>query len=360
MSKIFSTAEFASGRPSPFDAFSSTDGATRHWQLSRCWQSSADTFERVRIGLDGIDVDPEIIYSLVVAGSLGRMEAQPHSDCDLLVFIHDGIDPDAASTKAQIDAIWQCLKQQSLRLPKSWGIFATPASPAQLTDPRSLGNLNESRATFGKRIQLLLDCQPLMAPDNFRQLQRRVLQWYASAFLNEGDESQWRYLITDLVRYYKSYSAWHQFKLDVEHDDSWYIRDSKLRTSRLIMYAGLMLQLASCSQRTQDKLETVLARLTLTPLERVIDCYTSHGATTSECAELIDAYDTYYRVMLDPGMRQSMVANAPRSVHELPPTVIDGYAQIDRAGTELSARLTQFVLDRRQDWHPQFLSSWLF
>jgi len=184
------------------------------------------------------------------------MEAQAHSDCDLLIITNDGVNPGDQAVKNQVNNIWQCLNEQSLQLPKAWGIFATPISPSQLTDPQSLGNLNESREVFGKRIQLLLDCQPLIKEDNFRQIQRRILRWYATAFVQNGDDSQWLYLINDLVRYFKSYSAWHQYKLDIEHDDSWYIRDSKLKTSRLIMFAGLMFMLGSASHRT-DRNSTI-------------------------------------------------------------------------------------------------------
>ncbi len=103
---------------------------------------------------------------------------------------------------------------------------------------------------FGKRLQCLLDSQPLFRPQQFRQLQRRLLDWYSTAFLHEHADKTWTYLLNDLVRYYRSYAAWQQFELKIEHDDSWYIRNAKLRTSRLTMYAGLLLLISECSRQT--------------------------------------------------------------------------------------------------------------
>lgn len=350
-------SEFASNRKWPFlESVNSQSPST----LQTCWSASLETYSKAQTALAQISIDEDLIHCLAVAGSLGRMEVQSHSDFDLLVFLNDTVATDNKAVARQTEEIWQCLENLGLRLPKSWGIFADAASPSMLLDPSSLGDLNESRSIFGKRIQVLLDCQPLTNPENFSSLQKQILSWYATAFVSDGDDSQWRYLINDLVRYYKSYSAWHQFKLTVEHDDSWYIRNAKLGSSRLIMFAGLLLQLGSLSHHTTDKVNDLGHRLRQTPLERVVSILGTSGLSGSQCEDFIKHYDTYFRVIANAEWREAMVHGAPVSIDDLPAPLIDGYREIHEANEKLRSQLTKFIFNNQHQWHRNFLEALLF
>lgn len=328
--------------------------------LRHAWQHSRATIRRVDAALNDFDPAGEVV-TLAAAGSLGRMEALAHSDCDLIVIIDDDLEGQADAARRIMDAVWACLEPLDLRLPKSWGIFVEPASIAGLTRPEALGNLNDSRSLFGKRLQCLLDSQPLFRPRQFRQLQRRLLDWYATAFLHEHADKTWTYLLNDLVRYYRSYAAWQQFELKIEHDDSWYIRNAKLRTSRLTMYAGLLLLIGECSrQADSDRIGWLLDKLTLTPLERIAWVMQQYPGYEDEVVRLFECYEVFLAAMNDASVRTALIEQAPRKPEDLPPKKIPEYQPIHDGSAEIMDILTRFILARGNDWSRRFLRYMLF
>lgn len=327
--------------------------------LQRAWQDSRLTFERVAAALSDYDPDGRDVITLVAAGSLGRMEALAHSDCDLIVIVPDDIEVDSHRGRAIMHDVWSRLEPLELRLPKSWGIFVEPASAAGLTRPQSLGDLNESGKVFGKRLQCLLDSQPLFRADAFRTLQRRLLDWYATGFLAAAPDREWTYLLNDLIRYYRSYAAWQQFELKIEHDDSWYIRNAKLRASRLIMYAGMLLLLGESSRVDgRDKIDWLLDKLALTPLERVVWCLQQYNS--DDINELLEAYEVFLAAMADADTRQALIDKAPRTLDDLPPPIIPEYEPIQASTARIMDILSRFVMARGDDWSRQFINYLLF
>ena len=327
--------------------------------LRQAWQASRETFDRVADALADFDPQAREVVTLVAAGSLGRMEVLDHSDCDLIVVIPDAIQPESDRATDIMAAVWARLESLDLRLPKSWGIFVEPASTIGLTQSSSLGDLNESGKLFGKRMQCLLDSQPLFRAEAFRDLQRQLLEWYAAGFLARDPQREWTYLLNDLMRYYRSYAAWQQFKLKIEHDDSWYIRNAKLRASRLIMYAGMLLLLGECSRvQGGDKIEWLLNKLALTPLERVTWCMQQHDS--EDVNDLLEAYEVFLAAMADDDIRQALIDKAPRSMDDLPPPIIPEYEPIQASTHRIMTILTDFVMAKRHGWSRSFLNYLLF
>jgi predicted nucleotidyltransferase len=342
-----------------------------HAALLSNWNYSARTLSAAAAALEASPLD-DCIASIVVAGSLGRMEAAAYSDCDIIVVVDDETDPNSEQSAKALSNVWQRLEALELRLPKSWGIFSNACNTAALTQPESLGDLNESRDIFGKRIQLLLDCQPVYERQNitqipdlstyssFRSLQKYVVDWYATAFVNAHKDKQWTYLLNDLIRYFRSYAAWHQFKLTVEHDDSWYIRNAKLRTSRLIMYAGLLFLLGESSRIGFGKPKWLLDHLTLTPLERVLYAFARHGYAQADTQRFLENYNAYFETMRDPQVRASLVDSTPTQVTELPPQFNASYAIVAEHAAQLQTALMKFTLSRLPHWHPKFTEYLVF
>lgn len=327
----------------------------------QAWRHSAAIYMRVSETLADYDPKNEKIVTLAAAGSLGRMEALSHSDCDLIVIMADELEGDTDAASRIMHEVWAQLEPLRLRLPKSWGIFVEPATIAGLTRPEALGNLNDSRAVFGKRLQCLLDSQPLFRPQQFQLLQERLLQWYATAFVHEHPHKPWTYLLNDLIRYYRSYAAWQQFELKVEHDDSWFIRNAKLRTSRLTMYAGMLLLLGECSRYSEpDKIGWLLGKLTLTPLERLVWVMEQHPGHATDIVRLIECYEVFLAAMNDEATRNALIQKAPRTLNDLPPVKVPEYEPIHNSSAEIMDILTRFVLARANDWSPAFLRYLMF
>ena len=288
---------------------------------------------------------------VAAAGSLGRLEATSGSDFDGIVVTMDDAKDDPT------ERVYAALAGSPLALPKASGIYRQGISAAALCAPGGRGALDETPAVFGKRIQFLLDTRPLFGAAAHAGLQARILEWYAAPGLGSQPDRQWTLLINDLQRYLHAYAAWQQFKFERDDRDGWYLRQAKLRGSRLLTFAGLLL-LLGLSSRERDKPAWLIERLALTPLERVQRVMCAYDETLFRT--LAAHYEAVHALLSDPMLRAALVAQSPRSEAELPAAWPAPYADIHHHGGEILRLLTRFVLARRDDWHPVFFGYLIF
>jgi hypothetical protein len=290
------------------------------------------------------------VLTVAAAGSLGRLELGAGSDLDGIVVVDAHA---AARGTALVDRVYAALRDCPLRLPKTSGIFRSPVTEAALCAPAARGALDEQPAIFGKRIQFLLDTRPLFGMPAYSTLQRRILDWYAGPGLAAHPASQCTLLINDLQRYLHAYAGWQQYKFERDADDGWYLRQAKLRASRALTFAGLLLLLGAGSRR-EDKVDWLHAHLALTPLERVHAVMSEHDPTGFR--DLAQDYDRVHALLTDPAVRAELIERSPGSAEMMPSQHPPAFAEIHRLSGGLLRRLSRFVLERRDDWHPDFFS----
>lgn len=240
--------------------------------LAEAWNDSAARFEQIREAIgDGL---PDWIACVAVSGSLARMEAHAHSDLDLIVVIDDRHrSVSAADAELALHRIWEKLDGLAAAPPKSDGIFSVCARWRDLIDPGSKGRIDENLITFGHRIQLLMDAQPVTCEPQFSELQHAILEWYAETRLADafGEPGPFHWLWQDVHRYWRSLrsrTCW----LDADHAAKSLALNVKLRSSRLILVFAFLLTLHE-SQLAQgsltDTIERVVRSLRKTPAERL-------------------------------------------------------------------------------------------
>lgn len=291
------------------------------------------------------------VLTVAAAGSLGRLEVGAGSDLDGIVVVDDRCEPGQAG--ALVERVYAALGDCPIRLPKSTGIFRSPITPGALCAPGARGSLAEAPAVFGKRIQFLLDTRPLHGAAAYSALQARILEWYAGSRRAMDADAQCSLLINDLQRYRHAYAGWQRHKYERSADDGWYLRQAKLRSSRALTFAGLLLLLGASSRRA-DKLDWLHARLGLTPLERV---HAVMGELDPAGFRFVaDGYDRLHALLSDPQVRAELVEASPASAASAPARHPPVYAEIHRLSGELLRRLSGFVLARRDEWHPDFFS----
>lgn len=291
------------------------------------------------------------VVAVAAAGSLGRLEVAPDSDLDGIVVVADTLDEPAAEALAA--RVYASFAGGPLKLPKAAGIFRSPIRASSLCDPAARGLLDESPSVFGKRIQCLLDARPLHGAAAFAALQRRILRWYAGPVHALEPQAQLTPLINDLQRYVHAYAAWQHYKCDRSADDGWYLRQAKLRTSRVLTFAGLLLLLGESSRR-RDKLEWLGAHLGLTPLERAHAVMTAYDPAAFD--RVAKAYDAAHAQLADPLRRAELVAASPGDAAEIGRPHPDCFTTVHRLGGELMRELARFVMARRDDWDPDFFA----
>ena len=84
------------------------------------------------------------------------------------------------------------------------------------------------------------------------------------------------------------------------------------------------------------------------------------GLLAAAFAALAAYYEAVHRHLLSPGVRDELVAQSPRCAAELPRTWPPVYATLAEHNRELRRLLTRFVLDRSDDWSPDFHAQLLF
>lgn len=295
--------------------------------------------------LDGVE-------TVIAAGSLGRLEAHAGSD-------FDGILIAAAGAPAVVpDAVFEAVAACGLKPPKPDGIYRATVTADTLCQASARGSLDEPAAHFGKRMQVLLDTRAVTGDAAFQRLQRQILDWYAGGRLQRYPDAQWTLLLNDLSRYLHAYAGWQQFKFSRSDDDGWYLRQAKLRSSRMLTFAGLMLLLGESSVLGTDKLDWVAARLALSPLGRVAAVMRPHDASAFE--RLLVDYEAVHALLATPAVRAALISESPADDDVMRAAYPEVYAPIHAHSRRMLRELSQFVLARRADWHPDFFSYLLF
>ena len=311
--------------------------------------------QRAREALAATVADLEAVETIAVCGSLGRLEANPSSDIDSIIVV-DG-EPGHAESAALAERVSQVLGPLELKASKPWGIYREPIGSASLLEIAALGSLNEPTGVFGKRLQLLLDARPLLHGKAFTRLQARVVDWYATGFLDVKPGSSWTYLINDLLRYLHSYAAWQQYKFERTRDDSWQLRQAKFRSTRLVTLAGLLVLLGE-SNHDSGKRNWLIERLAYSPLERLALVMNKYDRSAFD--EFLEAYEIIHRLTSDPTIRYELLTTGPDSIATLAREPLRTYAQIHEVSGNILHVLTRFILARQADWDPRFYERLIF
>ena len=299
-----------------------------------------------------LDALGEPIMTVAVGGSLGRLEASPHSDIDCIIIVDDREPFAPEQTAASVKQIRAELKRTGLLPPKADGIYCRPICRSHLLAPSSRGSLTEEPAIFGTRMQLLLDARPIYRANEFKTLTKQLLSWYGCA----GDlPCSFTHLLNDLSRYLHAYAVWQQFKFSRSAHDGWYLRQAKLRSARIATFAGLLFAIGESA--VNDDGTDFMQSLCRTPLGRIQTAFANYPS--ANFATLIEIYEQLHRLLCDEAIRSELVHLSPRSQSEIPTRYVGAYARIHDLSDQLMTHITQFILSRANDWSPRIFRSWL-
>lgn len=253
--------------------------------LHAAWERSRQAITRLRTEFRRTGVDQQV-RTMYVCGSLGRMEAVSESDCDIVVVVADDVTERGAASEL-MQAVGDGIEAVGFARPKSAGIFSAATSFEELLDETTAGQVDEDLAVFGKRIQALLDGQPVLHVGEFETLQRAILNRYASAPLVSANSFQLGWLVDDLVRYWRSLCARTRW-LEKDNVTVWRSLNVKLRHSRMLLCVGLFDLLLHVSD-SRSPVQELARLLRLTPLERVL--------RTSQPRDVESRYEAFMKWM---------------------------------------------------------------
>lgn len=306
----------------------------RYRQYKDNWDFSQKTLRKLNGELNkAFGADDS--FSVLVAGSYGRMDAHANSDLDFMV-IHNG---HMTEEELKIEIIRECANKLGIDAPNPEGAFSKPIT---LTDMlTTIGSKEDDLNSTAQRLLILMEGRAIFNPTFFKYIMNALVNRYMT-YVEEEPDKEALVLLNDLIKYFRSICINVEFSF-WKDDSKWGIRNIKLGHSRILIYAGLLFLLLTSSIYRRNKLSFLRDNVFLSPLEKVYCAYDLNNDTNFE--RVLGAYDTFLHRMM-----QDDVKNELKSLDYRRRFTSRNYAELKTNSDFLQAELTRFILDNRGHW----------
>ena len=283
--------------------------------------------DAARIALADVPRDPDV--AVVLLGSWGRRELTSRSDDDVLVVttgtVRDGLRPQVAELRP---AFGGAAGEQ--------GTFDHVVGVDELVE---IGLEEDSNRRLTRRMLVLLESSALLGADVHREVLAALLAAYLGG--ERRDRRPPRFLLNDVVRYWRTIAVDLEAKARTGTDRKWALRHAKLRTSRTILFAGGLLPLLECHHVTADEAPALLlGELLQPPTDRLASAFLQYQAVDAGIRTL-GAYDRFLGLLDDPDCRGRLEA-LPRDEASGDAT----FQECRRLGREIQQGLAALLFER--------------
>ncbi len=309
--------------------------------IKTTWKFSVATLERINEKLNNSLDDEEI--SVAVAGSYGRLEASPTSDLDFIILSQHELED-----KRVLDCIKDSANELNIWLPNPEGVFSEVISVADLVD--KIGSRTDTLECVAQRMLLLMETRPLFNERVYRNVTDQILRKYLE-YVIQDPKKEALFLMNDLIRYFRSICVNYQFQFWREQE-KWTLRNVKLRHSRIVLYAGLLLLLMNASKERKDKSAYISTRIHYTPLEKIAFVYADNRDYSFD--KILGIYEVFLRKVADEKIRNSLqidYENRYSNPH---------YLELKVSADSLRTELTRFIFSMRGVWTDHVLEYLIF
>jgi hypothetical protein len=281
-----------------------------------------------RASLRGLPIDPDA--TVVLLGSWGRHEVTSASDDDAIVLFTGRPRADACPTA---DQVAQALGGPA---PGREGLFGDTAHLADLTG--RIGLDADTNTNLTRRMLFLLESVPVAGERAHADARARLIDTYLAA--HERDYRPPRFLLNDLVRYWRTIAVDFEGKQRARAGEGWGLRHAKLRFSRKVLFAGGLLPVLECAALPADEMPAFLAgRLAEPPLDRIARAFLEHGMADAGARALI-AYGGFLEMLDDEATRSHLA-----TLSEEESDASAQFARIRALGDDLQAGLLALLFE---------------
>jgi predicted nucleotidyltransferase len=296
-------------------------------------------------------ITEEINYdhvSIAVAGSYGRLDASTESDLDYMILSDQ---EDKEVVKRIRDILKKICQELGIKDPNPAGVFADVIPIPEMID--KTGSKDDTISSLAHRMLLLMEAKPLYNESLYTNLIERLLEKYL-VLLTDEPSKEALFLINDIIRYFRTICVNYEFNFWRE-EDKWVIRNVKLRHSRIIMYAGLLLLVLNASKHYQlekSKRNYIRPLISLTPLEKIAHVYQDNNDRS--LSRVFSIYEVFLRKISDPKIRNSLRIEYEQR-HNNP-----DYLELKVTSDALQTELTRFIFAQRGRWTEQVFEYLIF
>lgn len=286
-------------------------------------------------------------YTVCVAGSYGRLEASEYSDLDFFVLSEQGAE--VADLSGPHQAVENVARGLGFPGSNPTGVFKSSVGlEAMLVQA---GGDTDDRQSLSQRMLLMTETRAVTNLTTFEELQQKVVSHYLPDHASHPHK-ECLYLLNDLIRYFRHMCVHYQYTLDNE-PDKWLIRNIKLKHSRLVLYAGLLLTAVNASCK-EDKRAYLTSQLRLTPLDRIESVY--GDVKDPGFSRVTAAYEGFLRELSSKDLRGGCASTVEYNNRYDNPS----YQRMRATSALLTSELTRFLLDSRSRWSRQVFEYLVF
>lgn len=277
---------------------------------------------------ESVEVDQDA--TVVLTGSWGRHEITSESDDDFMVVFEGSMRETARPSVVQV--------AQVLGGPAP-GVEDIFANPASLDDLRGkIGRDEDTNANLTRRMLFILESAAVCGEDVHARARTALISGYLDA--NVKDYRPPRFLLNDLVRYWRTIAVDFESKMRARKGEGWGLRNAKLRLSRKALFAGGLLPVLGCYRYpAADMLAYLDERMSVPPLDRIADAFLDHGAPDPG-ARALNAYDEFLGILNDTDQRRELSALGVEEARES-----QLFTRIEELGKEFEAGLLTLLFD---------------
>jgi hypothetical protein len=241
-----------------------------------------------------VDVDDDA--TVVLTGSWGRREITGESDDDFMVLFEGS---PRTGARPSVEEVADVL---GARPPGREDIFGKHVALDDLQG--KIGRDQDSNANLTRRMLFILESVPVCGEEVQARARRALLAGYLEA--NVRDYRPPRFLLNDLVRYWRTIAVDFESKMRDRKGEGWGLRNAKLRLSRKALFAGGLLPVLECYRHSADDILGYLyERMSVPPLDRIADAFVDHGAVDPGIRAL-NAYDEFLAILDDTEKRNEL------------------------------------------------------
>jgi hypothetical protein len=293
-------------------------------------RTAAGLAER-RERLAAVPLDPDAC--VVLMGSWGRHEVTSASDDDAIVLFGGAPRERAAPTAEEVAAALGGPP------PGAEGLFGQTVWLAHLTE--RIGLDHDTNANLTRRMLFLLESVAVAGETAHARAREALLGTYLAE--HERDYRPPRFLLNDLVRYWRTIAVDFEGKHRAREGENWGLRHAKLRFSRKVLFAGGLLPVLECHALPAGEMPAFLAdRFAEPPLDRIAAAFATRGMADSG-ARALRAYGAFLE-MLDDDATRAALAALPESESDESPL----FARVRELGDELQAALLALLFEDRE------------
>lgn len=290
-------------------------------------RTAAGLTER-RDRLSGVLLDPDA--AVVLLGSWGRREVTSASDDDAIVLFcgerRDHVRPAPGEVAAVLGG----------PAPGPEGLFGATAWLADLVD--RIGLDGDTNTNLTRRMLFLLESVAIAGDAAHQRSRTEVVETYLGA--HERDYRPPRFLLNDLVRYWRTIAVDFEGKHRARAGEGWGLRHAKLRFSRKVLFAGGLLPVLEChALPAADMPAFLVERFAQPPLDRLASAFLAHGMPDAG-ARALNAYAQFLDLLDDAQARTELAG-----LTEAASAGSERFQRVRDLGDELQAALLALLFE---------------